>query len=155
MLFEQLDRVLVSDAHRMKKIASEFARFSAVGAAGLFVDMAALYFAIELMSLSYLAGRGVSYLAAATFTWACNRSITFASNGSGGVFGQWVRFLAVNSAGGAVNFTVYLLVVAAIGSSGGGLPSRVDPMLPYLGVALGSLSGLLFNFTLSKLLVFR
>lgn len=138
----------------MKQIASEFARFSAVGAAGLFVDMASLYVAIEWIGLSYVAGRGVSYLAAATFTWACNRSITFASKGSGGELGQWVRFLAVNSAGGAVNFAVYLFVVAAIGSSGG-LPSSVDPMLPYLGVALGSLSGLLFNFTLSKLLVFR
>ena len=138
----------------MRQIASEFARFSAVGAAGLLVDMAALYFAIELIGLSYLAGRGVSYLAAATFTWACNRSITFSNKGSRGALGQWGRFLAVNSAGGAVNFAVYLFLVASIGSSDG-LPSSVDPMLPYLGVALGSLSGLLFNFTLSKLVVFR
>lgn len=138
----------------MKQIASEFARFSTVGAAGLLVDMAALYVAMELIGLSYVAGRGVSYLAAATFTWACNRAITFASKGSGGQAGQWARFLAVNSAGGAVNFAVYLSVVAAFGSSGA-LPSRVDALLPYLGVALGSLSGLLFNFTLSRLLVFR
>jgi putative flippase GtrA len=138
----------------MKQVAAEFARFSAVGAAGLLVDMAALYVAIELIGLSYIAGRGVSYLAAATFTWACNRSITFARTGPGGEVGQWARFIAVNSAGGAVNFAVYLFVVAAIGSSTG-LPPRFDPVLPYLGVALGSLSGLLINFTLSKRLVFR
>ena len=138
----------------MRQIAAEFARFSAVGTAGLLVDMASLYVAVELIGLSYLAGRGVSYLAAATFTWACNRSITFANQGQGGEIGQWARFLAVNSAGGAVNFAVYLFVVAAIGSPGG-LPTRFDAVLPYLGVALGSLSGLLINFTLSKRLVFR
>ena len=80
--------------------------------------MAALYAAIELIGLSYVAGRGVSYLAAATFTWACNRSSP-SQKGPGGEVGQWVRFLAVNSAGGAVNFAVYLFVVAAIGSRGG------------------------------------
>src|SRR5687768_14065391 len=128
----------------MKPVVAEFARFSAVGAVGLFVDMGALYVAIELIGLGYLAGRGVSYLAAATFTWAGNRSITFASKGSGGEVGQWVRFLAVNSAGGAANFAVYLLVVAGIG--GGSLTTRVDSLLPYVGVALGSLSGLLINF---------
>ena len=67
----------------MRQIAAEFARFSAVGTAGLLVDMASLYVAVELIGLSYLVGRGVSYLAAATFTWACNRSITFANQGQG------------------------------------------------------------------------
>jgi hypothetical protein len=35
------------------------------------------------------------------------------------------------------------------------LPPGLDSMLPYLGVALGSLSGLMVNFTLSRRLVFR
>jgi putative flippase GtrA len=138
----------------VRHVGSELARFFAVGTAGLFVDMAALYVAMEWIGLGYLAGRGASYLAAATFTWACNRAITFASTGSEGKFGQWLRFLGVNAAGGAVNFAVYLFVVAGIGGSET-LPASVDPFLPYLGVALGSLCGLLINFTLSKRLVFR
>jgi putative flippase GtrA len=138
----------------MKHIASQFARFAAVGTAGLLVDMAALYAAMEWFGLGHLAGRGVSFLTAATFTWACNRSITFADDGSRGRLGQWARFLAVNSAGGAVNFAVYLVVVSGLLGTQA-IPARLDPLLPYLGVACGSLSGLLFNFTLSRMLVFR
>jgi putative flippase GtrA len=137
----------------MRPVASEFARFAAVGTAGLFVDMAALFVAMEWIGLNYVAGRGVSYVAAATFTWACNRWITFPGRHAGDTLGQWMRFLAVNSVGGAVNFGVYLLVML-MGSSRT-LPPGIDSMLPYLGVALGSLSGLMVNFTLSRRLVFR
>jgi putative flippase GtrA len=138
----------------MKQIASEFARFALVGTAGLFVDMGALFVAMDLLGLGYIAGRVVSYLAAATFTWACNRSITFAPRGSERAITQWARFLVVNSAGGAVNFAVYLFVVATL-SRDSALPTELGPFIPYVGVALGSISGLVVNFTLSKRFVFR
>jgi putative flippase GtrA len=138
----------------MKQVASEFARFALVGTAGLFVDMGALFVAMDLLGLGYIAGRGVSYLAAATFTWACNRSITFAGRGSERAVTQWARFLVVNSAGGAVNFAVYVFVVATL-TGAGALPAGAGPFVPYLGVALGSISGLVVNFTLSKRFVFR
>jgi putative flippase GtrA len=138
----------------MKQVASEFARFAVVGTAGLFVDMGALFIAIDLIGLGYIAGRVVSYLAAATFTWACNRTITFASRGSESAVAQWARFLVVNSAGGAVNFAVYVFVVATLRGNSA-LPAETWPFVPYVGVALGSISGLVVNFTLSKRFVFR
>jgi len=138
----------------VKQVASEFVRFAVVGTAGLFVDMAALFVELDLIGLGYIAGRGVSYLAAATFTWACNRWITFANPGSGRAVTQWARFLVVNSAGGAVNFAVYVFVVATL-TADRTLPADVGPYVPYIGVALGSVSGLIVNFTLSKRFVFR
>jgi hypothetical protein len=60
----------------------------------------------------------------------------------------------VNSAGGAINFAVYVFVVATL-SGDRGLPAEFGPFIPYLGVALGSISGLVANFTLSKRFVFR
>ncbi|UTP40967.1 GtrA family protein [Phenylobacterium sp. LH3H17] len=129
-------------------------RFAVIGTFGLFVDMAALAVAVNLLDLNLYWGRVVSYLTAATFTWACNRTFTFVRAGSGGVFRQWLTFLAVNTMGGAINFTTYVMVVRRLGPM---LP--LEPTLawviPYLGVALGSISGLCVNFLASKRLVFR
>ena len=62
----------------MKRIDQQLIWFSAIGAGGLFVDIAALWFALHLIDLNLYTGRVLSFLIAATFTWACNRSLTFA-----------------------------------------------------------------------------
>jgi putative flippase GtrA len=59
---------------------------------------------------------------------------------------EWARFVATNSLGAAANFAVY---VALIGYA----PWPLN--IPYLALAVGILVGLVFNFTLSKKLVFR
>ena len=78
----------------------ELLRFATVGAAGYFVDVAALYFAKDVLGLGYYGGRVVSYLVAATFTWYLNARFTFRSEELG--VRQWGRFLAANSAGAVV-----------------------------------------------------
>jgi putative flippase GtrA len=117
-----------------------------VGVIGLGVDIAVLYLCLEISGLGLYSSRVVSYLAAATTTWALNRAFTFSGNHAGKIHHQWARFVAVNALGGAVNYAVY----AALISSG-------DPFTahPALAVAAGSLAGLFFNFTASKKLVFR
>lgn len=133
----------------------ELLRFAAIGVVALFVDMAALWFALELLGLGFYAGRLFSYLIAATFTWWLNREFTFKGVSRRGALRQWAKFLVANAVGGAVNYGVY----AAVVTWGAGLvPAALDrllPLLPYAGTAAGSLSGLIFNFTASRLLVFR
>ena len=123
----------------------QFLRFAAVGAAGFVVDAAALMLATRVVGLDLYSGRLFSYLCAATFTWICNRRFTFAARDGAAVV-QWLRFLGANAFGGALNYGVYaaLVTFTAIGAA-----------WPVLGVAAGSLTGMAFNFFVSKYWVFR
>ena len=140
-------RVPVIDAESgvLTMLVRQFAGFALVGTAGLFVDLAVLYAGLLLFGLGYLSARLLSFLAAATFTWYFNRRLTFAGADRRAPLRQLLRFLAVNSLGGLVNYGVYALVMH--GYTG-------EPWRPLLGVAMGSLSGLLFNFLGSRRLVF-
>lgn len=135
-------------------VAGEFVRFTTIGFFGLFVDMGALWFALNVLSLNLYGGRIFSFLVAATFTWGCNRLYTFREARGGGLLGQWLKFLSVNAVGGLVNFAVYVAVLhqGAIMLAGRG---DLLAYLPYVGVAAGSAAGLFLNFAASKRLIFR
>ena len=143
----------MTSAH-VKRTDREFIKFCAIGVAGLFVDVAALWTALHLIGLNLYAGRLFSYLIAATFTWACNRSLTFVSASADGAIRQWARFIFFNAIGGSINFLVYVLVAVKLPEHHA-WSSQITSMLPYLGVFCGSISGLAFNFLTSKFLVFR
>ena len=129
--------------------ASRFLRFSAVGGAGFFVNEAALALAHELLGAGPRLGWLIAFFPAVTFTWWGNRKLTFAEHASEGHIGmatEWLRFVATNSIGAAANFAVYALLI-------GTAPWPLN--IPYAALAVGILAGLVFNFTLSKKLVFR
>lgn len=139
-------------------VSRQFLTFALIGVGGLFVDMAALAVALHLLGLDPYGGRVFSYLMAATFTWYMNRRFTFTGVSRRGALRQWARFLVANAVGALVNYGVYVLVlrtgpwaVSAVGL----WPGLFTDLLPYAGVAAGSVSGLIFNFVLSKKLVFR
>jgi putative flippase GtrA len=128
---------------------SRLVRFGAVGGAGFIVNEAALFAAHRLVH----AGPHLSWLLAffpsVTFTWWGNRVLTFAdkaSEGHIGIIAEWGRFFVTNSFGAAVNFIVYSALIAMA-------PFPFD--VPYVALAIGVLVGLVFNFSLSKKLVFR
>jgi putative flippase GtrA len=141
-----------------QQTSRQFATFALIGVGGLFVDMASLAAALHLLGLDPYGGRVFSYLMAATFTWYMNRQFTFTGVSRRGAIRQWARFLAANAVGAVVNYGVYVLVLK-VGPwviAGIGLwPEGLTALLPYAGVAAGSVSGLVFNFVLSKKLVFR
>lgn len=139
---------------RYRGVIREFLRFTTVGFVALFVDMGALWFALNVLSLNFYFGRVFSFLVAATFTWGFNRLYTFRGGREDNLLVQWAKFLSVNAFGGLVNFAVY---VAVLHQGRALLADRPDWMVfvPYLGVAAGSASGLLFNFAASKRLIFR
>ena len=123
----------------------EFLRFGVVGTIGFVVDTAVLYAGIAL-GLGLYGGRAVSYLLAATTTWALNRLWTFRGRGNGPVHQQWALFLLVNLIGFAMNYGTYAALIAYV------------PMVaahPVLGVAAGAIAGMFGNFLLSRQLVFR
>ncbi len=135
---------MISAVSAAMRTRAQFLRFALVGCAGFLVDAGALN-VVLLLGADRYAGRVVSYLAAATFTWALNRNYTFRAERDTKRIREWARFLATNAVGGLINWTTYAVLVA------------VSPTVfahPVLGVAAGSLAGLVVNFMLSRRFVF-
>ena len=126
----------------------QFIKFGLVGIVGFFVDSFALYSFMDFLMLDLYTGRIASYLVAATTTWALNRVYTFShSKGNGSNKGkQWSKFLLVNSIGGFINYGVYAFLISVY---------AIFASFPVLAIAIGSISGLFFNFFLARKIVFR
>jgi putative flippase GtrA len=137
-----------------RHLIREFLRFGLVGLGGMFVDIAALWVAINWMHAGYYLGRVISYLVAATFTWAVNRRFTFRNAAQGPLLKQWASYLVVNSAGAFTNLGVYSLIVG-LGPKTGLIPALLLPYLPYFADACGGVCGMVFNYAGSKLFIFR
>ncbi len=120
-------------------------RFGVVGALGFLVDTAVLYGSFAL-GFGLYGGRVVSYLAAASFTWAVNRAWTFAGRGGATPARQWALFVVVNLGGFVLNYGTYAAMVAW-------WPLAAE--YPVLGVAGGAIAGMGCNFLLSRAVVFR
>jgi putative flippase GtrA len=124
----------------------QFLRFAIVGAAGFVVDAGSLHLVVHELGVGLYTGRLMSYLTAATFTWALNRRYTFHAQRDHNPTREWLRFLAANAAGGLLNYTVYVVLISAF---------EIVARWPVIGVAAGSMAGLIANFVLSKRLVFK
>ena len=124
----------------------QFLRFAIVGAAGFVVDAGCLHLVVHGIGAGLYAGRLVSYLTAASFTWALNRRYTFRDRRDHQLTREWLRFLAANAAGGLINYTVYAVLVNAF---------EMVSIWPVIGVAAGSMAGLIANFILSRRWVFN
>ncbi len=122
----------------------QFARFGVVGTIGFLVDTAVLYAGLAL-GLGLYGGRAVSYLAAASATFALNRAWTFRGQGEGRVARQWALFVVLNLVGFAFNYGTYAALVATV---------ALVAQHPVIGVAAGSLAGMMGNFLLSRRYVF-
>jgi putative flippase GtrA len=122
----------------------QFLRFGVVGGLGTVVNIAVVYAAKGPLGL-YGAG-AVAYPVAATFNWLVNRVWTFReTRGNRGMRSQWVRFMAVNLIGFALNYGTYSVLIYA---------SPLCRDVPMLAVVAGVIVGMFANFGLSRRLVF-
>ena len=119
-------------------------RFAGVGTLGFLVDSCTLYGALWA-GFNLYTGRLVSFLVAVSFTWYLNRRVTFRSIVPPSA-SEWLLFVFANGGGGLANLAVYAALVATI---------EQFARLPILAVAIGSVTGLLINFVLSRSFVFR
>jgi putative flippase GtrA len=139
---------MTSIAARVKRLHQvRFLRFGLVGAGGFIVDTSVLWLMIHGAGLDKYSGRGVSFMAAVTFTWFGNRILTFRDRAaSTGLWREWATFVTANAFGGFVNLAVYTALVTF---------APPPASNPFLAVFAGVLAGLLFNFALSSRVVFR
>ncbi len=128
---------------------SRFLRFCIVGGFGFVID-ASVFFALhDLAGFSPYAARALSILAAMTGTWMGNRTLTFrdhAATGGHAVLREWLTFAGTNAIGNLANFATFSALV-------GFAPPPFN--YRYLALVAGTAMGLMFNFTLSKNVVFR
>ena len=128
------------------KLQKQFLLFCAVGVAGLAVDIGVLYTLAP--ELNWYLARLVSFVCAATATWALNRKFTFEAQEAkcwSAVARQYLGYLSAMVVGGAINYACYVVVMAMFSG----------PFVAAAGVAVGSVAGLLANFTLARQAVFR
>ncbi len=124
----------------------QFLKFGIVGFAGFVVDAGVLKFCMVEFDMGPYSGRVISFLAAATTTWICNRLFTFRGQGAGPMHKQWAKFLLVSIGGFTLNYGTYAALIAT---------QALVREYPVLGVAAGSVAGMFFNFFASRRLVFR
>jgi len=119
-------------------------RFGLAGTAGFLVDAGSLLIYLGLAPGHFYSGRVISYVLAASTTWALNACFTFGA-AEGSRLRQWGRFVLFNLGGGAVNYGVYAALIATM---------PLVAQMPLLAVAAGAVSGLGVNFVVSRKFVF-
>jgi putative flippase GtrA len=126
----------------------QFLLFCIGGVIGFAVDAGVLRLMVSGAGMdAYLARLFVSFPCAATATWLWNRHNTFRGTRHYGLFGEWARYLLAASFGFLVgNYSVYVVLYALV---------PLVQRYPELGVAAGSATGLVVNYTTSRWWIYR
>jgi putative flippase GtrA len=124
-------------------IRQSFLRFALVGVAGFIVDASVLTLTLSL-GADFYTGRLCSFSCAVTATWYMNRIYTFTSRDPH-LLREWGRFVSANAVGGLINYATYALLVTTVG---------LFASHPIAAVGVGSVAGLMWNFTVSHNIVF-
>lgn len=129
---------------RYNQLLREVLFFGLIGFIGFLVDVAVLYLIKSLVGLFY--GRLISFMAAVVVTWLMNRRWTFKKRSPGlNNANEFFIYLAIMLIGGLVNFGVYVWLVSSF---------QLFSVNPVIGVAFGSLAGMLINFSSSRFILY-
>lgn len=123
----------------------EFLLFGIAGVCGFVVDTAVLYALEEALGPFY--ARGVSFLAAVLTTWLINRAFAFRERSSAmSRKREFLLYLVLMLAGGMANYGVYSWLVVSY-------PLVQQHLV--IGVAIGSIAGMIINFVVSRYVLYR
>jgi putative flippase GtrA len=126
-------------------VVKELFFFGVAGVIGFLVDTGVLYLLKSSLGLYY--GRLFSFISAVFATWIVNRHLTFSHRASGlSLVNEFVRYFGMMLGGGIVNYVTYALLVYYL---------VFVARQPVWGVAAGSLAGMLVNYLLARVFVFR
>jgi len=131
-----------------------FFRFACVGGTIALLDAGLLYLLKDLPGFNAYIARLFSYTAAMSAGYVLNRYFTFHHIERGRVLlDELVRFFSVHALGGVLNFGVFALVVF-LGDQAD-LTRFWNAVMPLIGVWVGGLVGMTFNFLFSSKFVFN
>lgn len=121
--------------------------FLVSGVLGFIVDASIVQALVGLFGANPYAARVVSFLCAASSTWAFNRHYTFAGKRRyADARGELARYLVAMVGGFVLNYGTFVAVLALM---------PLAHRWPVIGVAAGSLAGAVLNFLTSKFWIFR
>lgn len=136
-----------AESRCMKKIPVQFLQFCIAGVIGLMVDIGVLYALSPF--LGWYGARVVSFVTAASTTWAVNRRYAFQPSAGNKhalpVWHQYGRYMLSMLGGAILNYSAYAATLQWIHWPGAAA----------LGVALGSCAGLGANYLSARYLVFK
>ncbi len=126
---------------------ARFVRFSLVGGSGFVVDVLVFMLLSNGLGMDIRLARAIAFWVAASWTWFCNRRFTFSDRPSyGSPLNQWLRYLVASVLAFVPNWGCFTLLVTF-------LPWMAShPILP---MAIGIGVGLVFNFLLTNLVIFK
>lgn len=125
---------------------SRFLKYLGLGVIAFVIDALVFQGVVSLLGASPYIARVVSFVVATSSAWWMNRRFTFRDAESSRPELQWAKFFAANLVGGGVNYLMFALTLAAV---------PLTRAYPVLALAVGSLSGVAFNYTAYKRYVFR
>ena|ERR1700757_433261 len=131
-------------------LSESFIRFGIVGVLGFCWDTGTVYALRPFINL-YLAGT-CGFLVAASANWAVNRLWTYRHRIHAAPHVQWAKFMTANAIGFVFNRGVFFTLVSKYFSDAA--KTGIFHSQPVLAIAAGSISGLCFNYFLSKRFVF-
>ncbi|WP_020484168.1 bifunctional glycosyltransferase family 2/GtrA family protein [Methylomonas sp. MK1] len=118
-------------------------RFGLVGVVGYIVN-AGLVESLVL-NMGPLRAQMLAFPAAVTVTWWLNRRFTFGASHHA-MHHEWLRYVLANMLGWTANNGAYLWMIFSV---------PLAYQHPALAVAVGSLAGMVLNFSASRLIVFK
>jgi putative flippase GtrA len=119
--------------------------FGLVGVFGFGVDTGVLY--LLRGSIGPFYARLFSFLAAVLSTWLLNRSLTFRKKKSGlSAKREFATYLILMIGGGIINYGIYAWLIISY---------QVVLKHPVIGVAAGSLAGMMVNLLSARLFLYR
>jgi putative flippase GtrA len=129
----------------MKKTIFELVKFGFVGIVGFLVDAVIVLFLYKHVGV--YGARIISFTCAVVTTWLLNRTFTFKGHRhASGLRNEFIKYFLSMCVGGGANLLCYSLIVS-LGSS--------DSQDILIATAIGSVFGMVFNFTLSKIFIFK
>ena len=119
--------------------------FAIAGTLGFLVDAGVVSLLVNGLDWNPYLARLLSFLCAVATTFAFNRRFTFAAAGRGDLRRQAGQYLLAMLGGFAVNYGAYALLVYQF---------ELVRQWPVIGVAVGSIAGLVVNFLAARFWVF-
>lgn len=123
----------------------ELLQFGIVGTIGFLADSGVLLLLLHF-GLNPYWGRLGSFFVAVSCTWVLNRNFTFKAKKTTTFWTEWMKYVMANSMGAVLNYGVYAILLYKVG---------LVAQWPVLGVAAGSLAGLMANYINSTVFVFK
>ncbi|WP_158603842.1 GtrA family protein [Acidovorax sp. 94] len=126
-------------------ITRDFSRFVVVGGLGFCIDAGLLTILIE-DNLDVMLARSCSFFVAVSATWMLNRLWTFNSGGFLSIRREYAYYFSVQILGAAINLSIFFILIDFC-------PEFLD--IPLIPLAFGAIASLMFNYVVSKKIVFK